>query len=596
MEQYLWSREGYLLRFSFWSHTVALRVVAECPSFLPLIRCNDALGNDAERVLMKKILKKGTTVLGALAVVAMVATGCSSGDNGNTDSGGSVTPEESGRAIVSTLKEGFVRADEGGTPVQGGTFRWAAYAEPKALDPASTIIANSTGGLELLNLFDVLIRWDGTNREFVPQTAESLTPNETFDEWTLKLKDGIVFSDGTAYDANAVKASQERYAGTPTAPEAAPWNQNVEAINVLDDLTIEYKLSGSWSGFPSILSTGPGMIVAAASGSGEEYKPVGAGPFLLDTWIPGEKISFVANENYWDGKPYLDGFESIFLNDQQVGIDSLASGSVDATFALHPNFVAQTAEAGYNGYIALVNAGLGALINAKEGMPGHDIRVRKAMQLAIEPQMLADRAYEGTLTTEVALFPSWSEWATDVPAVTPNQEEAKKLLAEAMADGYDGKIEYIDGADATSRNRSAAIQAQLEAVGFEVTVTGTRTIAERIQRITGDQDYHIIAWGMNIRESDPLPRMLSMMHSGGTQTYFTKTSPEMDSYIEDFQAALTKDDQLAAMAKIQERFNEDIPFLSWGQFAEMLAWSDDVHGIVGSANSTVLLGKAWLDN
>lgn len=539
-------------------------------------------------------------VMAALAVTALVATGCSNtasqppaGGNG----GGNATEapaQNTYPATVPEMKDGFLKADEGGDPVEGGELRWAAYAEPRSLDPGVTIVAASTGGVEMLNIFDSITRWDTEKGEFVPQTAKSVESNDTFDEWTVTLNEGITFSDGTAYDAAAVKASQERYASMP-APEAGMWKSNVTAIDVVDPLTVKYTLNKPWPGFRSILSTGPGMIVAAASGVGETFKPIGAGPFTLGEWKAAESITLEAREDYWGGKPNLDSVTGVFLPDPQASLDSLASGSVNATFVLQSNYVQQVLDAGYNGLASGVNGGTITLINAQPGFPGEDIRVRQAIQLAVDPKVLMDRAFDGVVEGDNSLFAAGSVWETDTRAAELDREKAKELLKAAMADGYDGHLEYLDSNDPTSRNRATALQAQLEAVGFTVTLELTRTIADRIKRISVDKDYDISAWSINLREADPLPRMVSNMHSTGTQTYQTYTSAEMDALIEEFQVAGTKDEQLEVVDKIQQQMNKDIPFIPWAKFTEVYTWSDKVHGIKGSSASMVLLDDAWVD-
>lgn len=546
---------------------------------------------------MKSHTRRGM-VFAALAITALVATGCSnaSPEPGQTGGGNATeAPAQTYPKTVAEITDGLLRAEEAGEPVAGGDFRWAAYAEPRSLDPGVTIVAASTGGVEMLNIFDSITRWDPEKAEFVPQTATAVEHNDTFEEWTVTLNDGITFSDGTAYDAAAVKASQERYASMP-APEAGMWNATVTAIDVVDPLTVKYTLNKPWPGFAAILSTGPGMIVAAGVGAGETFTPIGAGPFTLGEWKAAESITLEARADYWGGKPNLDSVTSVFLPDPQASLDSLASGSVDATFMLQPNYVQQVLDGGYNGLASGVNGGTITLINAQPGFPGEDLRVRQAIQLAVDAQALMDRAFDGAVAGNTSLFPDGSVWATETRAAETNREEAKKLLEAAMADGYDGHLEYLDSNDPVSRNRATAFQAQLEAVGFTVTLELTRTIGDRIKRISVDKDYDISAWSLNAREADPLPRFVSNMHSTGTQTYQTYTSPEMDALIEGFQVAGTKDEQLKIVDDIQKQMNKDVPFIPWAKFTEVYTWSDNVHGIKGSSASTVLLDDAWVDS
>lgn len=545
---------------------------------------------------MKSQTRRGI-VIAALAITALVATGCSNSANQNPGTGGTATdaPAQTYPATVAEITDGWLKADEAGDPVEGGELRWAAYAEPRSLDPGVTIVAASTGGVEMLNIYDSITRWDAEEGEFVPQTAKSVEPNDTFDTWTVTLNEGITFSDGTAYDAAAVKASQERYASMP-APEAGMWKSNVTAIDVVDELTLTYTLNKPWPGFRSILSTGPGMIVAGGVGVGETFTPIGAGPYTLGEWKAAESITLDARADYWGGKPNLDSITGVFLSDPQASLDSMAAGSVDATFMLQPNYVQQVLDAGYNGIASGVNGGTVTLINAQPGFPGEDIRVRQAIQLAVDPQALMDRAFDGAVAGDTSLFAAGSVWETETRAAEVNREKAKELLEAAMADGYDGHLEYLDSNDPVSRNRATAFQAQLEAVGFTVTLELTRTIADRIKRISVDKDYDISAWSVNLREADPLPRLVSNMHSTGTQTYQTYTSPEMDALIEGFQVAGTKEEQLEIVDQIQQQMNDDVPFIPWAKFTEVFTWSDKVHGIKGSSASMVLLDEAWVDS
>src|SRR5690625_5024002 len=117
---------------------------------------------------MKLHMRNVTRAFATMAVASFVLAGCSGGGNGSdapdpdmtTEGGGENGSGDEGLAGISSLGDGFIRTDEGGDPVDGGTFRWAAYAEPGSLDPAETIYAGTTGGIEMLNIYDTIVRWD----------------------------------------------------------------------------------------------------------------------------------------------------------------------------------------------------------------------------------------------------------------------------------------------------------------------------------------------------------------------------------------------------------------------------------------------------
>lgn len=110
-----------------------------------------------------------------------------------------------------------------------------------------------------------------------------------------------------------------------------------------------------------------------------------------------------------------------------------------------------------------------------------------------------------------------------------------------------------------------------------------------------ERDYDISDWGLNYRDADPFSKMYATLHSGGGQGFGMATSAEVDALLLELQAAPTDDEALAVMDRIQQEVNELVPFLGWGPFAEVITWSDDVHGITGAGSTMVLFDRAWVE-
>ncbi len=534
-------------------------------------------------------MKRGPRRLSvAVAALALLAAGCADSDGGAGEEG-SIAASEFGE-----LKDGMVNiTPASGEPVDGGTVEFAAYSEPRSLDPAKTIAAITTGGAEMLNIYDSLMRYDAAADEIVPQMAEGLEHNEDYTRWTLTLRDGVAFSDGSPVDAAAVKASQKRYSAA-SAPEAAIWNANVVDIATPDDATVVYTLDKTWPEFSFLLTSGPGMIVAPSAGPvGDGFTPIGAGPFTLDDWNQGNSLKLAARPDYWDGAPHLDSVEFVYMPTMQVSMETMFNGGVDMVFVREPDDVNALLQRDTPGYVNMTAASNAALINAAPGRAGADPRVRKAMQLAIDPAVLSRRAYGDPAFGESTLFPAYSRWNTDVVAPQTDPEKARELVAAAKADGFDGEIVSINAPDQARQQQAMAIEAQLEAVGFDVDTKIMPTIGDQIRVIASEQDYDLGAWGMSLREPDPFPKMFEILHSDGKQTYGMHTGPEMDALIEQFQVATDHDDQMRIMADIQKQVNEDVPFLTFGYYAEYVGWQTNVHGIEGTSNSMVSFADAW---
>ncbi|NLT31638.1 MAG: ABC transporter substrate-binding protein [Propionibacterium sp.] len=521
---------------------------------------------------------------------ALVLSGCArdgTDDDAGTDGG---APQEE-----SVYTEGMVGPQtDGGEPQEGGNLTWTAFLEPRTLDPAATIASASTGGVEMNNIFDTLMRYDAESGELVPQLAESLEANDDFTEFTITLRSGLTFHDGTDLDAEAVKWSMERYAAAERAPEGLLWRTNVQSVEAVDATTVKITLNERYPTFGNMLSTGPGMIVAEASDAGgpEAFDAIGAGPFKVQSISTGEAITLEAFDDYWDGRPYLDTVRFAYLDNQQAGIDAMRNGDVQTVFLRDPDKVDEMLQEGKSGYVNMVAASNAAIINESSDA-GSDLRVRQAFAMAIDPQIIHDRAYDGTGIPTLRLFPEYSQWYNEsVPELEYNPEEAKRLLEEAKADGYTGKIHFIDGQDEGSRATALAVQAQLEAVGFEVETELLRTAADQITRaLAGDYEY--LGWGVSIREFDPYAKMAAAMHSEGTQVYGMPTTPEMDELIEQLKAA-EPDEAKEIMAEIETQYVETVPFITWAPFAEATMWGDNVSGVEGASNSMVSFKKAFL--
>ncbi|WP_026452846.1 ABC transporter substrate-binding protein [Saccharomonospora iraqiensis] len=524
-----------------------------------------------------------------LAAVLVLGTACSPG--GDRADAGAGTAADGG----TDYRTGLRNTDPGAaTPDRGGTFTMAAFSEPRVLDPARTIVAGSTGGVALAAVYDVLMRWDSEREEVVPRLAESLEPDDGFTTWTLRLRDGVRFSDGTPLDAAAVTHSIERYVDAG-ADDAAVWTSAVRDMRTPDEHTVVFELSGKWPGFPHLLTAGAGMIVAESAGEGDGFRPVGAGPFTFVRHAPREELVLAANEDYWDGRPQLDRVRMVFLNDQHTARESFDSGGVNAVFLRDPDLVDRALAEGRRGYLSLVSLGNVAVINADEGRPGADPRVRRAMHHAIDPDLVRRRAYEGAGIASNAVFPAQSRWHGDTEPLPYDPARAEELLRQARADGFDGHIRYTDAGDPASRATALTVKSALEAVGFTVELDLVRTIADQITKVSVERDYDVAGWGISWRESGPYSRMYSTLHSEGDLTVGMATGAETDALLGELKRAETPDERAAVLDEVQARWNDQVPALVYGPTAEFLVWSDRVHGVTDTANSMVLLDDAWID-
>ena len=544
---------------------------------------------------MKTPIPRRARFAATLLVGALALAGCS-GSSSNDDTGSNNSSDTpSGTDIFRT---GLVNVDDAdpGEPTQGGTLTVADFGEPRSLDTTKTYANGATGGSALAAVYDTLMRYDFESSTFEPQLAESLTSNDDNTVWTLKLRDGVKFTDGTPLDADAFLANLKYY-------EASYGYQfqlllgNIAKTEKTDDLTVVFTMRGPWARFPNMLAQGPGMVMApAAYKDPENFKPIGAGPFVFDHYSPGEELVLNANKDYWNGAPHLDALRFVWLGavDDTPKLEALKSGAADTAFIRDPKIIAKAiSEDGTGGMMYSTGLGAALWINMREGRPGTDPRVREALNLAFDPVAFVERVAGGAGQPTKLLYPETSAWATDVTPPAADPEKAKELLSEAMADGYDGKISYTYGADAESQTEAVTLKAIFEAVGFKVELVPLRSVADQVQKLYIDHDFDLAVGAGSMLDVDPYAALSSILFSQSGSNNSGYVSEEMDGLLNELRTVAGPEDGKPVMTKIQELWDKDVPGIGINAGGTFTPWNDNVHGIEPTTEMLLLYDKAW---
>src|SRR5205823_11151893 len=196
-------------------------------------------------------------------------------------------------------------------PQPGGSFTALLAAEGNGFDPSlSTGSIGGTDPLKLFAVYDGLVYADGASGSVVPQVAASMTTNDAV-TWKLKIRPNIKFTDDTAYNADAVVTNWNRCRDDASlacsqAPTLKTWTYGVVSG---DPLSMTIKLPSANRQFPRIISIRGGGLSAVASPAwlaGKDRaavlnsKPVGAGPFTLESWVKDSALTLVRNPKYWN--------------------------------------------------------------------------------------------------------------------------------------------------------------------------------------------------------------------------------------------------------------------------------------------------------
>jgi peptide/nickel transport system substrate-binding protein len=528
--------------------------------------------------------------------------------------------------------------DAGTDPSPGGTTETTAAAgDPKAggelvvgLESESAgwlpgKDSQSQAGLQVMYaVFDPLMAYD-ENGEVGPYLAESLEPNADFSEYTLTLRPGITFHDGTPLDAAAIKDNFDNYLKPPTARTTAALA--AVSFEATGDLTGVYTLDPPSSAFPDLLTNIIGMpfspTAAAEMGDDASSHPVGTGPFTFVSWQRDSELVVEKNPDYWqDGKPYLDRITFRPIPDEEARLASLQSGEVDV---MHTVRQAQAlAEAGDDVQSLVDIGGQSAMTYYNTTKPPtDDLRVRQALVHAVDQdELISVQGLEGiTQATYQPVAPD-SPWATDdAEAAYPAQdvEKATELLQEYMddPDRSDGKapgepvsISLVVTAGVASLNDLGQLyQESWEAVGFDASIDFVDQ-ATLVNRAVGSPpdfagDYVATLFRLGI-DSDP-DNLYTTFYDEKAGGNIANWSPPEAKELWDIGHTSTDDaERKEAYAELWTLMAEQVPLSYHGALATAIGAKSDVMGIPdwtlpdgtrgeGYPTSIIHYVEVWLD-
>jgi peptide/nickel transport system substrate-binding protein len=504
--------------------------------------------------------------------------------------------------------------------VAGGILKFSTSADPLCLDGHQV----STAQLQTLGriLYDNLVSLD-EHGEPTPWLATSWDLSEDGTSYTFTLREDVTFSDGTPFNAAAVVANFDHMAAPETkSPLAAAYIDPIESTEIIDDYTLKVNLEYAYSPFLYVLAQGwLGLISPKQIAEAPEttcIAPIGTGPFVVDTYTPGEGVTFDKREDYdWsadylkhEGAAYLDGIDINFITEPTVRYTSLASGEFDATDNVAPQSAAaakQDPSISYNNISRIGNPQ--RIILNTEKAPFDDLQVRKALALGIDVDGIATTVGFGEYETRHAfLSPSTQyydakaekAWKTDVV-------EAKKLLDEAGWDEIDAEgFRVKDGvrfAAALPVSETAAptslnelIQSEAKKLGLEVTIEQLPAAEATSRRNSGDYGITTGVWHTNT------PDALYIAYASGEISSDVRigqnTSRLRDAEVDELllKARQTSDpDELEDLyGKAQDRLAELVPAIPLHDFYTPWAVRDNVHGVLAdSSHGVPLFTLAW---
>jgi len=480
-------------------------------------------------------------------------------------------------ALAACAPEGGSGGSGSGEAVQGGSVTIVSAGPVASWDPTAALQQTIPGLAtdRFLAVYGALLYVD-TQSAVVPHMAESLE-TEDFQDWTLTLNPGITFSDGTPYDAEAVKYNWDRATGEGSAQKGLASTITSE---VVDELTLEISLTAPNPVFDRDVAEQLQFIAspAALEEQGEDYtSPVGAGPFLLQSWDPAVGETMTRNPDYFrEGRPYLDELKFTVIADPAQRVTTVAQGGADIMNNYRFALLEVLEQPGLE-LFGVASGGLRMAVLNNATAPFNDVRAREAVALAINPDEMTQ-----TLTQDPddagwsGLFPESSNLYDAQYDIESNDPDAAKALVEELAgEGIDTTISIVAAAVPELVRAGELLQIQLSAVGFDVQLEQV-PLGDWSARVRVQKDFDITLYP-GIFDLNNAPVSMNNLFVG-TENIAQYQSDEMLEAVTVAREATSADELAKAFGTVAKIYQRDLPFIVFGLDERVYLHGDAVAG------------------
>ncbi len=436
-----------------------------------------------------------------------------------------------------------------------GTLTVGLSADAESMDP---FYVNHAAGWSVVHaLFDHLIERDFESN-LAPGLAESW---RVVDEQTLEfsLRRGVTFHNGEPFDAEAVKFSVERMLATEDAPNRSKFT-SIGGVEIVDEYTVRLLLEQPdgtlLDSLTSRLAILPPVYFAEVGPEGFALAPVGTGPFQFVEWAPDDHVTLAANASYWEGsykgQPRVERVIFRPIPEAATRLAELQTGGIDimqdlSTDQIAPaEMVGMTVVADETYQLAYI-----LFITDDETLPTHDVRVRQALNYAVDVEAIVENLLGG-YGSHIAspIGPGYLGYNPDVEPYPYDPERAAAMLAEA---GYPDGFETVMDVNTTDRTDTAeAVAGQLAQVGVDVTIRSFDLGQFNQNWIDGSQSpFWQVRWG-----NTPDPQSIGLFAScqGWISRYCNE---EVTALLEAAQATMDQEERAALYSEASQLMHDD---------------------------------------
>ncbi len=481
----------------------------------------------------------------------------------------------------------------------------AAPAAPQTLTIASGtdienmnihVVTSSPSFTVLEHVYEALF-YMNPEGELEPLLAEEMTANDD-GSFTIKLREGVTFSDGAPFNAEVVKANLDWVLNTDNAATFRFLIDRVEEVVVVDEYTVDLKLSGPFAPLPAHLSHGALAMVhpdlLAQGADAMAANAIGTGPFVLDSWQRDEAVTLKKNPSYWGEPTGLDTLVFKVVKEDGARLVEIEAGTADVAVRVPP---AEAARLDADPNISIVTTpGLRTIyifFNVTEE-PFTDVRVRQAVNHAVDVESIVSALFDDAARVSDAPFaPPIFGYSAQTPYAR-DVDKAKELLAEAgIEPGTKVVLYHPTGRYVQDALVADAVRAQLSEVGLEAelkTLEWPQYVPTvRKEKPDNDVQFAMLGWGTPTMDADYALYALfhSTQHPPGFNGAFY-ANPEVDALLDEARTNPDPSARQQAYADAIAIIWEEAPWLFLYSEVQLTAVRDNIEGFVVHPNERLI--------
>jgi len=489
-------------------------------------------------------------------------------------------------------------------PKPSGTLRIALPGDPAFYNahqgPAMGAEAFETSN----NIYNALLATPPPPElKLVPELATSWEVLDAGRTYVFHLHEGVIFHDGTDFDAQAAKWNIDRIIDPEVKSWIRPYYEDIEQVEAVAKYTLRIRLKAPSSALPIALGGYYQGILMASPKAFQTYgqdwvrHPVGTGPFTLKEWIPGQHVILEKHPQYFKpGLPYLNTLESRIMKDPLTASTALRAGEIDFIIRVPmPQVPILERSPGIHVITGLEMAPTIGFLNMRV-KPFDDVRARRAIGgYGIDRAEIARLAFQGRAKPLVSVLAPGVQDAIDLNEMYPYRpDEAKRLLKEL---GYDAKNPLrftilIGNHDVTMADVAALIKNQLAKIGVEAKIALVDEVT-RVDRVLVKHDFGMVIsnWA-TLRDINQ--RSVSFFKSRQSD-YMGIDDPTLEAMVLQWRRTLEPAGRTQLSAEMQRRIADQLEWVNVTPYPFFQAYRSYLKDYPYYEQALVLFEKVWLE-